>query len=38
LKLAWWNWDIEKTTRYLKHLTNTNIDELELAALNDYPI
>lgn len=29
LKLQWWNWDIEKITRSVTHLTGTNIDELE---------
>jgi virginiamycin A acetyltransferase len=29
LKLKWWDWDIEKITKNLQHITNTNIDLLE---------
>ena len=28
LKLEWWNWEIEKITQNLKHLTSNNIDEI----------
>ncbi len=28
LKLKWWNWDLEKITQNLKHLTSNNIDNL----------
>nr|WP_297786082.1 CatB-related O-acetyltransferase [uncultured Allomuricauda sp.] len=28
LELQWWNWDIEKITANVQHLTSTNIDEL----------
>ncbi|MGZ5246644.1 MAG: CatB-related O-acetyltransferase [Flavitalea sp.] len=28
LQLKWWNWEPEKITRNLKHLTDNNIDEL----------
>lgn len=28
LKLKWWNWDLEKITQNLKHLTSNNIDKL----------
>jgi len=31
LKIQWWNWDIEKITRNIQHLTDTNIDKLEQA-------
>jgi virginiamycin A acetyltransferase len=29
LKLKWWDWSIEKITKNLQHLTNTNVDILE---------
>ena len=29
LKLKWWNWEIEKITRNLQNLTNTDIEQLE---------
>lgn len=29
LKLQWWNWEIEKITRNLKHLTGNDIEKLE---------
>ncbi len=28
LKLKWWNWDLEKITQNLKHLTGNNINNL----------
>jgi len=28
LKIQWWNWDIEKITKNIKHLTESNVDEL----------
>ncbi len=31
LEIEWWNWDIEKITRNLQHLTATEIDRLEQA-------
>jgi len=30
LKLKWWNWDLEKITQNLKHLTSNNLDNLTL--------
>ncbi len=32
LKIAWWNWDIDKITRNLKHITQANISVLAAAA------
>lgn len=29
LKLQWWNWDVEKITRNLKHLTDNDLSKLE---------
>ena len=29
LKLKWWNWDIEKITKNVQHLTSLNLDKLE---------
>jgi virginiamycin A acetyltransferase len=29
LKIKWWDWNIEKITKNLQHLTNTNLDILE---------
>jgi len=34
LKLRWWDWDIEKITEHVQHLTGNNIDSL-LAVLNN---
>jgi virginiamycin A acetyltransferase len=31
LKLAWWNWDIQKINRNLALITGLNLDELEVA-------
>lgn len=31
LKLKWWEWDIEKITKNIQNLTNTNIEKLEVA-------
>ena len=31
LEIKWWNWDMDKITRNLQHLTATDIDELEQA-------
>lgn len=28
LKLEWWNWDIEKITKNVQNLTDTNVDKL----------
>lgn len=28
LKLEWWNWDIEKITKHVQHLTASNLDAL----------
>ena len=28
MQLKWWNWDLEKITQNLKHLTSNNIDNL----------
>lgn len=32
LKIQWWNWDMEKITRNLKHLTGNNIESLQEAS------
>jgi len=29
LELKWWNWDIEKITKNVQHLTSLNLDKLE---------
>ncbi len=31
LEIKWWNWDMDKITRNLQHLTATDIDKLEQA-------
>lgn len=31
LRLKWWDWDIEKITRNVRHLTGTDLDDLEQA-------
>ena len=35
LKLAWWNWDIEKISRHLVLICNLDLDRLEAASLED---
>jgi len=32
LKLKWWEWDIEKITNNIQHLTDSDIDKLETAT------
>lgn len=33
LKLKWWEWDIEKITKNIQNLTDTNIDKLETTTI-----